>query len=295
MTQLTKRSDLKGLLESESVKMRIHEILGKNAAAFTTSVIQIASQNTMLAKCEPASIVGAAMTAATLNLPVNNSLGFSYLIPYGTKAQFQIGYRGFVRLAQRSGQFLRINSGVVKEGEIVKIDRLTGDMTFDWIQDEKEREAKKAVGYFAYFRLTNGYEHTLYMTIDELKTHAKKFSKTFKGGGGLWSTEFDAMAQKTVLKMLLSKYAPLSIDMEQAVQKDQAAFNDIDDTEDISYIDNEPEPEHDHDQERIVAIIEGIKTEEDIEWARQHVTEEYLPMFKKKIKEVNKKSKEETK
>ena len=277
MTQLAKKSDLKGLLESESVKNRINEILGKNAPAFITSVIQISSQNVMLAKCEAASIVGAAMTAATLNLPVNNSLGFSYIIPYGTKAQFQIGYRGFVRLAQRSGQFLRINAGVVIEGEIVKIDRLTGDMTFNWTQNEQEREGKKPVGYFAYFKLTNGYEHTLYMTIEELRNHAKKFSKTFKTGGGLWQSEFDAMAQKTVLKMLLSKYAPLSVDMEQAVQKDQAAFNDIDDAEDISYVDNEyQEPEVDHEFERQADVMKSLSTREDFEFANGVVTHEDL-------------------
>ncbi len=296
--KLVKKTDLKGLLESENVKSRINEILGKNAGTFTTSVIQIASQNTMLANAEPSSIVGAAMTAATLNLPLNNSLGLSYIIPFNEKqkdgsklikAQFQIGWKGFVRLAQRSGQFLRINSGDVKDGEILSKDRLSGDISFEWIQDEKERNSRKTIGYFAYFKLLNGYEHTLYMTIDELNKHGKKFSQTFKGGYGLWSTDFDSMAKKTVLKLLLSKFAPLSIEMAQAVEKDQATFNNAEDTEDITYSDNE-EVEIDPNAERIMTLINGIENQEDIDFAREHVTEEYLPAFKKKIKEINEKN-----
>ena len=294
MSNVAKRSDLKGLLESENVKNRINEILGKNAAAFTTSVIQIASQNKMLVNAEPSSIVGAAMTAATLNLPINNALGYSYIIPfrekqkdgsYLTKAQFQIGWKGFVRLAQRSGQFLRLNSGDVKQGEIISKDRLSGDITFDWVQNESQREKLNTIGFFAYFKLVNGYEHTLYMTIEELNAHGKKFSQTFKGGFGLWKTDFSSMAQKTVMKMLLSKYAPLSIELTDAVVKDQATINH-ENTEDITYVDNE-ETEIDPEAERIRVLIEESETQEDLDFAKGHATEEFLPMIKAKQKELN--------
>lgn len=292
------KNDLKNILESDSVKNRLQEILGKNSATFATSIIQIAGQNSMLANAEPNSIVGAAMTAATLNLPLNNSLGYAYIIPfnekqkdnsYKVKAQFQIGYKGFIQLAMRSGQFKTIHASDVKEGEIKKRDRLTGEMEFEWIDDDKERNKLKCVGYVAYFKLTNGYEATLFMSFDELNAHGKKFSQTFKKNFGLWATDFDSMAQKTVLKLLLSKKAPLSIEMQTAVKTDQASFNSVDDTEDISYIDHE-EKEIDPNAERIMTLINGIENQEDIDFAREHVTEEYLPAFKKKIKEINEKN-----
>ena len=176
---------VKNLLESESVKNKLKEILGKNAGTFTTSVVQIAQSNKLLAKAEPSSIVGAAMTAATLNLPLNNSLGYAYIIPfnerqedgnYMQKAQFQIGYKGFIQLAMRSGQFKTIHATDVKKDEILSRDRLTGEMTFEWIDDDKQRANTQTIGYVAYFRLTNGYEATLYMSMEELNTHGKKFS-----------------------------------------------------------------------------------------------------------------------
>lgn len=295
------KTSVKSLLDSESVKSKLKEILGKNAATFATSVVQIAQSNNMLINAEPSSVVGAAMTAATLNLPLNNSLGYSYIIPfkekqkdgsYLTKAQFQIGYKGFIQLAMRSGQFKTINATDVKKGEVSTRDRLSGDMEFNWIDNDAERAKIETIGYVAYFKLINGYEATLYMSMDEITGHGKKFSQTFKKGFGLWSTDFDSMASKTVLKLLLSKKAPLSIEMQTAVKTDQASFNDVEDTEDISYVDND-EAEHDHESERILKGIEGIKDELDIEVLRPHVTEEYLPLFKEKIKEVNQKNKTE--
>lgn len=280
----TQNQNLKGLLESDSVKSRIKEILGKNASTFTTSVVQIASQNDMLVKAEPASIVGAAMTAATLNLPLNNSLGYAWLVPYNekqkdgsykTKATFQIGYKGFVQLAMRSGQFKTIHATDVREGEIISRDRLTGEMEFQWESDDKKREKMPKAGYVAYFKLLSGYEATFFMSMDELNAHGKKFSQTFKKGFGLWQTDFDSMAQKTVLKLLLSKYAPLSIDMQTAVTKDQAAFNDVEDSEDITYVDNET-PELDHDLERQKTLVETAETLDDITFAEEHITDPVL-------------------
>jgi len=300
MSDIVKSGDsVQGLLSSENIKTRLQEILGKRASTFATSVIQITNQNEMLSKATPQSIVGAAMTAATLNLPLNNSLGYAYIIPYNNKqkdgswktvAQFQIGYKGFIQLAMRSGQFKTIHSTDIRQGEIIKVNRLTGEMEYDWIEDEDLRNKTKTIGYVAYFRLLNGYEATLYMTMDELNTHGKKFSQTFKKNYGLWKDEFDSMAKKTVLKLLLSKYAPLSIDMQTAVQKDQASFNDVDDTEDVVYVDNDV-VDVNPDSERIRLLVDSIKTEEDIEFAREHITEEFVDDFKKKIKEVNKKSK----
>lgn len=267
------------LLSSENVKNRLNEILGKRSSTFATSVLQIVKSNSMLANAEPNSVIGAAMTAATINLPLNNNIGFAYIIPfnerqkdgsYMVKAQFQISYRGFIQLAQRSGQFKTINVSEVVDGEIKSQNRLSGEIEFDWIQDDKERVKRKTVGYVAYFALVNGFEKSMYMSNEELNAHGKKFSQTFKKGGGLWATDFDSMAKKTVLKLLLSKFAPLSVEMQTAVETDQAAFNNIDEISEINYPDNET-PKVDPDMERMRLLVDDIKTLEDVEFARANV------------------------
>jgi recombination protein RecT len=139
-------------------------------------------------------------------------------------AQFQIGYKGFIQLAQRTGQYRTLNSNDVREGEIKSINRLTGEIDFDW-DLTPERDNKKIIGYVSYFQLTNGFVSTLYWTVEEITAHAKKYSQTFKKyGTGLWKDEFPAMAHKTVTKMNLSKNGPLSIDMQRAVLSDQAVI-----------------------------------------------------------------------
>lgn len=299
MNDIVKKETVKNLLDTESIKNKLQEILGKRASTFATSVVQIAQSNKLLANAVPESIVGAAMTAATLNLPLNNSLGYAYIIPFNerqsdnsylTKAQFQIGYKGFIQLAMRSNQFKTIHSTDVRQGEIISRDRLTGEMTFQWIDNDLDRKKIECIGYVAYFKLINGYEATLFMSMAELSTHGKKFSQTFKKGFGLWQTDFDSMAKKTVLKLLLSKKAPLSIDMQTAVKTDQASFNDVEDAEDISYVDNE-QVEIDHDLERMKTLVETAETLEDIKFAKEHVTDEVLKADLK-LKEIQlKKSK----
>lgn len=275
MNKLAKTTSVKSLLESESVKQRLQEILGKNSATFAASVVQI-SQSSALSKCEPSSIVGAAMTAATLNLPINNNLGYAFIVPYGDKAQFQISVRGLTQLAQRSGQFKKLHSSDVKEGEITNRDRLTGEITFDWIQDDKERENKKTIGYVAYMRLNTGFEDTLYMSVEEITTHGKRYSQMFKRNSGLWITHFPEMATKTVLKLLLSKKAPLSVqDLTLAITHDQATINDPENIEDISYVDNE-ETEVDHHYERQVDVMKDLKSRDDFEFANGAIEHEEL-------------------
>lgn len=267
------------LLSSENIKNRLNEILGKKASTFSTSIMQIIKSNSLLSNAEPNSIVGAAMTAATLDLPLNNSIGFAYIIPFNTKnpdgsktvkAQFQIGYKGFIQLAQRSGQFKTINVTEIKEGEIESRDRMTGEINFNWIQEDQERLKRKTIGYLGYFSLLNGFEKTIFMSIEELNSHGKKFSQTFGKSYGMWSKDFDSMAQKTVIKLLLSKYAPLSIDMQTAVQVDQATFNNASDRNDINYPDNE-KLKVDPDQERMRMLVDTAETKEDIEFAKSMI------------------------
>lgn len=226
----------KSLFSQQNVKQKFEELLGKKAQGFMTSVLQIVASNNLLAKADPHSIFHAAATAATLDLPINQNLGFAYIIPYNTKeggckAQFQLGYKGFIQLAQRSGQFSRIAATPIYEGQIVSENPLIG-YQFDFTIKPKGNP----VGYAAYFKLLNGFEATLYMSLGEVKQHGMRYSKTFKNG--TWQTDFNAMATKTVIKLLLSRFAPLSIEMQKAIITDQAVINNEDAT-DVTYIDHE--------------------------------------------------------
>lgn len=222
----------KTFFEAPAVQAKFKKILGENAPAFTTSVLQIVSQNQMLQGCEPISIFNAAIQAATMNLPINNNLGFAYIVPYGNKAQFQMGYKGFIQLAQRSGQFQKISATPIYEGQILSNNPLTG-ITYDF--DVKANG--EPIGFSAYFKLLNGFEADLYMSREEIDQHAKRYSKMY--GKGVWKTDFEAMARKTVIKLLLSRYAPLSIDspLSKAINTDQAVIED-EEGEELTYIDN---------------------------------------------------------
>lgn len=232
---------MKAFFGQDLIKEKFTEMLGRKAPAFITSVLQIAMSNKLLANADPMSVFNAAATAATLDLPINSNLGFAYIIPYKTKgangqyvdvAQFQLGYKGFIQLAQRSGQFKTISSTPIYEGQLLEQNPLLGYL-FDFTQKKSE----VVIGYAAYFELLNGFQKTLYMTKAELEKHGTKYSKTFAKGFGLWKDDFDAMASKTVLKLLLSKFAPLSIDMQRAVISDQSVIKDYN-TIDVEYVDN---------------------------------------------------------
>lgn len=245
---------VKSLFARDDVKNKFREMLGKRATSFMTSVLQIAAQNTLLAKADPVSIYQAAAVAATLDLPLNQNLGFAYIVPYNQSfkdekgnwqkkqvAQFQMGYKGFIQLAQRSGQFKSIYASAIYEGQLVAENPLEG-YQFDFT-----KKSDKVIGYAAKFKLLNGFEATWYMTNQQLMAHGLKFSQTFKSTDkhvkdkSLWTTDFEGMATKTVIKLLLSKFAPLSVEMQRAVITDQAVVNDAD-TEDVTYIDNDSDP-----------------------------------------------------
>ena len=209
---------LKGMLEMPAYKNKFNEMLGKKAAGFMSSIIAVTNNNKLLAKAEPATVIGAAAQAAMLDLPINQSLGFAYIVPYKGAAQFQLGYKGYIQLAQRSGQYVDIGAKTVYEGELEYENRLLDKFKFG------ERTGDKVIGYLAYFRLTNGFEKMLFMELDEMIAHANKYSKSYSGGTEKWGlADFNTMAEKTVLKRLLSKYGPLSI---ESVQMSQALSND---------------------------------------------------------------------
>lgn len=223
---------LKDFFAQESVSKKFRELLGTKSVGFMATVLQTVNGNTALKDADPKSVFNAAATAAILDLPINPNLGFAYIVPYKGNAQFQMGYKGFIQLAQRSGQFKTIASAPIYDGQIVEADPLKG-YKFDFTV----KATGKPIGYAAFFQLLNGFEKTLYMTVDELKAHGKQFSQTFKSDRGLWKDNFDAMASKTVIKLLLSKFAPLSIEMQRAVIADQAVIQDVE-TQDVTYVDN---------------------------------------------------------
>lgn len=221
------------LVHSPKFLKHTQDTLGEGAQQFLSSVLSLYNADKELQKCRAEELYNCCLMAAALKLPFNKDLGQAWIIAYAGKPQLQIGWKGFVQLAQRSGQFKTINCSDVKEGEIVKNDRLTGKIDFEWIEDTAERIKKETIGYVAYFELLNGFTKTLYMTNAELEAHAKKYSQTYKRGRGVWVDNFEAMAQKTVIKLILSKYAPLSVDIQKALELDQA-------TSEGEYVDNKP-------------------------------------------------------
>lgn len=275
-TEIQKQLTTKDLFSKDSVKTKFQEMLGKKAQGFITSVLQIVSSNSYLTNADPMSVYNAAAIAATLDLPLNNNLGFAYIVPYAQKyqengqwkskqvAQFQMGYKGFIQLAQRSGQFKTISASAIYEGQLIEQNPLTG-----FVFDFSKKTSDTVIGYAGYFSLINGFEKTIFMSVADLTNHGTKFSQTFRKGNGLWKDNFDSMATKTVIKLLLSKYAPLSIEMQRAVITDQAIINDVE-TEDVTYVDNttvEPleltQAEVEHDRQ--LQMINDCKTLVDIQ------------------------------
>lgn len=233
------RHNAKDFFAKPMVQEKLKELVGKNAPAFATSVLQIVNSNSMLVNADPQTIFSAACMAATLNLPINNNLGFAYIVPFKNnkenkiEAQFQLGYKGYIQLAQRSGQFSRIAATPVYNGQLISENPLLG-YEFDW----SVKPSGEPIGYVAFFKLINGFTAELYMSKEEVMKHANKYSQTAKKGFGVWKDQFEAMALKTVLKLLLSKQAPLSIDMQKAQMADQAIIRDVDKDE-FDYIDHQ--------------------------------------------------------
>lgn len=225
---------MKSLLSSPAVLKRFEEVLGKRATQFTASILSLYNSEKMLQKAEPMSVISSAMIAATLDLPVDKNLGYAWIVPYGGKAQFQLGYKGYIQLALRSAQYRHINVTAICEGELINWNPLTEEIEIDF----EARESDAVIGYAAYFELLNGFRKTIYWTKEQVEKHRKKFSKSDFG----WKNDWDAMAMKTVLKALLSKWGILSVEMQKAVieEDDERELRDItnDSTE---FLDNENE------------------------------------------------------
>lgn len=248
-TEITKH-----ILQQDNVAKKVAEIMGNEmkSRTFLTSAMSVIQSNELLRKADQPSIYQAVMMAVTLDLPITPSLGYAHIVPFGGKAQFQLGWKGAVQLCWRSGQFKTISSTEIYEGQLAEENPLTG-FVFDW----KAKTSDKIIGYAGYFELLNGANKTFYMTTEQVEKHAKKFSQTYKKGFGVWKDQFDEMAKKTVLKLLLQKYAPMSIEMQRAFIADQSIVNDYE-SNDVSHNDNYTDItslNEDKEKERCVAHI----------------------------------------
>ena len=218
---------LKGMLEAPSVKAQFESVLKDNAPMFIASLIDMFSTDSKLQECEPKALINEALKAAILKLPLNKSLGFSFIVPFNNSVKvgdswtkkmtpnFQIGYKGYIQLAIRTGQYKYINTDSVLEGEYKGKDKLTGEIDL-----KGEAVSDKVVGYFAYLELHNGFRKTLYSTVKQIEDHAKKHSKTYASKDSSWQTNFDAMAMKTQIRALLSHYGLLSTELINAMNSD---------------------------------------------------------------------------
>ena len=202
-------------LMSPSVMQRIETRLGEKAGTFITSVLDLCGEDKNLAGCNPKLVVKEALKAAALDLPINKNLGFAYVIPYGKEPNFQMGYKGYIQLAIRTGQYKHLNAGIVYEGETVEFDRIKGIMSIHGNQS-----SNKSIGYFCYMQLINGFEKAICWTKERVIEHRNQYSKAYKSKMSAWSTNFDAMALKTMVLQLIPKYGPMTIEMAQAMNNE---------------------------------------------------------------------------
>lgn len=215
-------NNVKGLMDSPAVKKRFEEVLMERAPQYMSSIVNLVNSDVNLKKCEPMSVIASCMVAATMDLPVDKNLGYAWVVSYGTKAQFQMGYKGYIQLALRTGQYKGINVVEIREGELISWNPLSEEVEIDFTQ----RKSDKVIGYAGYFKLLNGFEKTVYWSREDVEAHAKKFSKTYSFKNGVWQTDFDSMAKKTVLRNLLSKWGILSIEMQKAYSADNNSVKD---------------------------------------------------------------------
>lgn len=225
---------LAAYLKQDAVRDQINSIVGgKNGTRFISSIISATNANTQLQECTNKSILSAALLGEALNLSPSPQLGQFYMVPYNDKdqgkvAQFQIGYKGYIQLAIRSGQYKKLNVLAIKEGELIKFDPLNEEIQVNLIQDEEEREKAKTIGYYAMFEYTNGFRKAIYWSKKKMEKHAETYSKGYaaKKGYTFWEKDFDAMAYKTLLRHLISRWGVMSIEMANAIDSDMAVINE---------------------------------------------------------------------
>lgn len=271
-----KRLGIGSYLTGDAVKQRINQVIGgKDGQRFISAVVSAVQTNPGLQECTNQSILSAALLGESLKLSPSPQLGQYYMVPFndrerGKVAQFQLGYKGYIQLAIRSGQYKKLNVLAIKDGELIKFDPLNEEIEVRLIEDEEAREAAETIGYYAMFEYTTGFRKAIYWSKKKMLAHADKYSQAFSANGGtvktrygektkvsysdyvagnfdpkdawmyssFWYKDFDGMAYKTMLRQLISKWGIMSIDMASAIDADMAVIND-DGTKD--YVDNDPD------------------------------------------------------
>lgn len=232
------RLGMTAYLTQDAVKNQINQVIGgKNGQRFISAVVSAVNNNPMLQECTNQSILAAALLGESLNLSPSPQLGQYYMVPFddakkGKVAQFQLGYKGYIQLAIRSGQYKKLNVLAIKEGELIHFDPLFEEIEVKLIEDEQQREQAATIGYYAMFEYINGFRKAIYWSKAKMEAHALKYSKGYaadkrKGTAWtFWSKDFDGMAYKTMLRQLISKWGIMSIDMITAIDSDMAVINE---------------------------------------------------------------------
>lgn len=249
------KTELTAYLTQDAVKNQINNVVGgKNGQRFISAIVSAVNNNPGLKECSNPSILSAALLGESLKLSPSPQLGQYYMVPFDNKkkgckeAQFQIGYKGYIQLAIRSGQYKKLNVLGIKEGELIRFDPLNEEIEVNLIEDEEEREQAPTVGYYAMFEYTNGFKKSMYWSKKKMAAHAEKYSFAFGRNGGIktlekidrgeipendmwkyssfWFKDFDGMAYKTMLRQLISKWGIMSIDMMTAMDADTSVINE---------------------------------------------------------------------
>lgn len=252
-----KNNGFSAFMAAPSVREKINEIIGgKDGQRFITAIVSHVAQNPELQKCQHATLFTAAMQCEALKLSPSKTLGEAYIVPFNDNknnrvvATFQIGWQGYVQLALRSGQYKKLNVVELKQGEVIYYNRLTGDIETKFIDDDELREKTPTMGYYAMFELTNGFFKGIYWSREKMEQHALKYSQGYaadkrKGTAyTFWSKSFDEMAKKTMIRQLIGKWGPKSLEMRQGLESDGAVIRDdqtldyvdtIDTVSDVNY------------------------------------------------------------
>ena len=272
------KTGLTAYLTNDAVKNQINNVVGgKNGDRFIASIVSAVQVNSDLQECTNPSILSAALLGESLKLSPSPQLGQYYMVPFrnnkkGCKeAQFQLGYKGYIQLAIRSGQYKKLNVLAIKDGELVRFDPLNEEIEVNLIDDEEVREEAKTIGYYAMFEYTNGFRKAMYWSKKKMEAHALKYSKGYaaKKGYTFWEKDFDGMAYKTMLRQLISKWGIMSIDMQNAMESDMAVIHE-DGTKDYADTVSEENIVLDQDlQEAVEETPEPEKQEPQEETAKE--------------------------
>lgn len=235
----TQKTGLTAYLTQDAVKDQINKVVGgKNGTRFISSIVSAVQATPALQECTNSSILSAALLGESLNLSPSPQLGQYYMVPYDNRskgakeAQFQLGYKGYIQLATRSSQYKKLNVLSIKEGELIRCDPLNEEIEVNLIQDDEQREAAPTIGYYAMFEYTNGFRKAMYWSRAKMEAHAKKYSPGYKRdlekgtSWTFWAKDFDAMAYKTMLRQLISKWGIMSIDLQDAIDSDMAVIRE---------------------------------------------------------------------